>query len=301
MKFEETESIVVSIIKNISFKDIMLSQYGNYFCTELISLSNDKLRKLIFQNIKEDFFTIATNSFGTHSIQRLIDLSSTKEEEILLLEYFSKNRENILPMAFDVNATHSIQKLISTINEENRSDLNRLIIDNINKLAVDVNGICVIKYFILGNKSEEIRLEIIERLSSSFPSICVDQYGNYAVQYILQTFKDSLNCIKKLIKAMKRNIIELSTDKYASNAVETAIDILNGEERLKFIFKIFNSNKVYSLAKNKFGQFVLKKAVSFLNEEIKESLRLLVTTKINRDSNTEKQTQSFILVLSLLR
>ena len=51
-------------------------------------------------------------------------------------------------MAYDSNATHVLQKIISTINEIRRDKLNKIILENLRDFSLDVNGICVVKKFI---------------------------------------------------------------------------------------------------------------------------------------------------------
>lgn len=44
----------------------------------------------------------------------------------------------------DVNGTHVMQKIIFAIKEENRSAINEILLENIERLVLDSNGVCVV-------------------------------------------------------------------------------------------------------------------------------------------------------------
>ncbi len=50
-----------------------------------------------------------------------------------------------------MNSNHVIQKILTSVSEEKREGINKLIIDNAAVLTTDVNGVCVVStiYYIL--------------------------------------------------------------------------------------------------------------------------------------------------------
>ena len=51
---------------------------------------------------------------------------------------------HIVDLALDNNGTHVMQKILTVIKEENREDINNVLLSNFNKLVFDANGICVV-------------------------------------------------------------------------------------------------------------------------------------------------------------
>jgi len=70
---------------------IMCQDYGNYFFQKLIKKLNIQQRLNIYKIIEPEFLVIATNKYGTHSIQSLMDIIETPYEHYALNKLLSKN------------------------------------------------------------------------------------------------------------------------------------------------------------------------------------------------------------------
>ena len=55
--------------------------------------------------------------------------------------------DSILTLSYDINGTHVIQKILSSIDENNREHINKTLLSNFDKLIYDSNGICVVIFF----------------------------------------------------------------------------------------------------------------------------------------------------------
>lgn len=53
-------------------------------------------------------------------------------------------KDNILSLSYDINGTHVMQKVLSSIDESNREHINKTLLLNLDKLIYDSNGICVV-------------------------------------------------------------------------------------------------------------------------------------------------------------
>ena len=51
---------------------------------------------------------------------------------------------DILKISYDINGTHVVQKVLSCIKETNREEINEIILNNLESLVTDSNGICVV-------------------------------------------------------------------------------------------------------------------------------------------------------------
>ena len=138
--------------------NLMIDTYGNYFCQKLIKACSVKQRLKILESVRNcdkiqiyrDFSKISKNNSGTHSVQCLIEIISSAEEE----EFVRKCVENdVLNLSFvnyiyfksqDTNATHVVQKIVGMINEEKRELINKNLLLNLRELVLDQNGICVV-------------------------------------------------------------------------------------------------------------------------------------------------------------
>ena len=123
----------------------------------------------------------------------------------------------------DNNATHVIQKILLCIDKEKRGHLIRVILKNFRSLALDCNGICVLKKFINSNKSDKVRKDILNELVDNALEIVQSPFGNYAIQYAIQEW--GISFCRNIVDVIVNNIVSLSMQKYSSNAVEKVLDL----------------------------------------------------------------------------
>jgi len=70
--------------------------------------------------------------------------------------------------------------------------------------------------------------------------------------------------------------------------VEKCLDILDKETKKEWIKDLFNFSKITSLLKNKYGNFVLQKAIMVMSFEEKIQIKEYLISKISLISNKEK-------------
>lgn len=111
---------------------------------------------------------------------------------------------------------------------------------------------------------------ILRKILCHLDEIIQDPYGNYAIQHAMDVYGET-NC-GCLIERVLEKIVQLSIHKYSSNVVEKCImdssqvfikiyNMLKSTKR-KFIVALSKEDVNLELMKNKFGSFVLQKALS---------------------------------------
>ena len=260
----------------------MIDIYGNYFCQDIIKSSNQNQIILILKYIKDDYVNIAKNFSGTHVLQTICDMITSQEEENIILNSINDKE---LEMAYDSNATYVLQKIITIINECRRSKLNNIILDNFKNLSLDVNGICLVKKFIGNNILNHIRNKIINIINENCIQISQSPFGNYVVQFILENW--GINQCISIVKTIINNICVLSTQKFSSNVSEKIIEYLDEKNLYLLIHELFYTNKVMNILKNKYGRYVLLKAVKALNKNQREELSIYLSN-INISNNKDR-------------
>ena len=90
------------------------------------------------------------------------------------------------------------------------------------------------------------------------------------------------NELKDIGDKILENIHELSLQQYSSNVVEKAIEIFNNENRENILKKLCFDNKlIINLINNKFGKFVLNKAIKFMKADMVNELESFLNKDIN--------------------
>ena len=277
--------LLIKLLKKEGLSIIMKNIYGNYFFQQLIKGTQGVIISRIISYISDEFVNVSKDPSGTFSIQALLnEVSSIKEEQQILM--CIQNHE--IEMAFDKNATYVLQKIILLFPDIHRVCLNEIILNNFKDLCMDSNGICLIKNFIKTNTLVSNKKRIIEEISNNFVDLADSPYGNYGIQYIMDNW--DRNEFNDFIKKIMENIFKLSIQQFSSNVVEKAIEKIDDESREKMIRKLCFESNFIILLKNKFGRFVLQKAINHMSPELKNEFENNLVNKINNNiySNKDK-------------
>ena len=271
--------ILVNILKNHGLSTIMKNTYGNYFFQQLIKNNDKAFISLIISYISEDFIDISKDYQGTFSLQALLDEISSFEEEQKILNCI-KNYE--MEMAFNKNATHVLKKIVLLFPDIHRVFLNEIILDNFIALSLDSNGICLIKIFIKTNTLISDKKRINEKIVNNFVILSESPFGNYGVQFLMENWNES--DLKNVHNKIIENIYELSLQQFSSNVIEKAIETFTEENRTKILKKLcFENNFILNLLNNKFGKFVLNKAIKFMQMDLLNKFQNNLNNDINKD------------------
>ena len=262
-KENEVDLLIDKLKKYIS--DITIDKYGNYFSQKLIQICVPSQRIKILENINNRFVEIANNSYGTHPLQTLMEIINMPEEKKIVLSYILGNES---ALSLDSKGTHVLQKYISNSVDAEREQLNKNIINLIDKLIVDQFGVCVLIKLVKHTKDKIITKTIANYITENDPlSFIQHPYANYAVQILINS--TDLSYCENIIDTIVNNYLSLSMQKFSSNVVENCIKY-GDENCVKKIYKaIIEQEKLESLLNNNYGNFVLEKLIARLNKDEK--------------------------------
>ncbi len=254
---------IVKII-SIDIKDIFCDYYGNYFLQKFFQFCSLDQRLFIYNNIKPNFIKISNDICGNHSLQNLIILQNSKEEETLIKECIINNLYNL---SLGSNSSHVIQKIIYAIKEDNREYINKFMINNLMNLSLNPNGICVVKEFIIQTKNPFYILSIVSIFEIDIKKLTYNQFGNFAVQEAIKIFGEKY--CSKIIKNLVEHIVHFSVSKFSSNVIDFIIDFFsknNFSQFLEILSTIFlNKENLDIMLKNKFSNYVLENSLNIIN------------------------------------
>ena len=271
--------LLVNLLNKQGLPKIMKNTYGNYFFQQLIKKTEKSLISLIISYIKEDFLDISKDFSGTFSLQALLDEISSFDEEQNILKTIKNNE---LEMAYDKNATHVLQKIVLLFPDNHRAYLNEIILKNFIDLSLDPNGICLIKIFIKTNTLIYNKKRINDVITNNFIILAESPFGNYGIQYLMEIWSN--NELMDIKDKILENIYKLSLQQFSSNVVEKALEIFEEDIKIKMIRKLcFENNFTISLLKNKFGKFVLNKAIKYMKIDMKNEFEIYLINDINNN------------------
>lgn len=270
---EEIDKIVLALTEHIG--ELMVDQYGNYMCQTLMQSCSAAQRLKLLTGMKKSMVKIACNAKGTHALQILIALANLPEEENIYQECF---QGQIVRLSKDLYSSHVIQRLLVTV--RNRHFVIKEILGNVTELAMDKLGLCVIKKC---TKDPQIFTEIL----GNCLVLMQDPYGNYAVQNVLETWKEE--CAFEFTSSIQSKTAQLCIQKYASNVMEKAMIIEN--IRRAILQELIRDDKLDLLLGSPYGCYVLRTAALESDRSAKSELAAALHNKTLKLHNAKLQAQ----------
>lgn len=223
--------------------------------------SSSQQRLQILKQLRPNLLQIASDKKGTHSMQCMIDMINMPEEEDEIQQGVS---QFITQMAFDQNANHVLQKVISCFKEEKVGFIYEPIMKQFIELSMDQNGLCVVKKLIIKITDEAKIKEIQTLLTEHAVKLVQNPYGNYAVQQAIETW-DIKHCEPFFLK-LEDHLMQLSVQKFSSNVIEKILEKAAFSTIERYMRKLCNLEAMKSLIKNIYGYYVIHKLITIVRE-----------------------------------
>ena len=272
-KEKELSSFFNEIIPNIC--QIMCSEYGNYFFQKLIKKLSLSQRLQIYRIIQPEFLVIATNKWGTHSIQSLMNNIQSSAESYELNLLISKNMYLLFT---DNNAYHIMMKMILDFPEEQRYVLNLYLVTNIDKIIVNSNGAFCINKFIINNKNLQLRQLMLENLKTNFKKLMYNKLYCINLLLMIQTF--GIQWGSFILMEIQNNFIALLENQVSRVFITKVFEFLKNnyspllKELLWTIYR--NSFVINYFLSNKGQKKFLKQLIELSDNEQKVYLYILL-------------------------
>ena len=295
----DLDVILDIITKNL--EDVVCDYYGNYFLQKLLPYFSYKHRILLYTHIKPNFIPIANDICGNHSLQSLIMLQNSKEEENIIKECIEKDLQTL---AVGANSSHVVQKVIKAIKEPNRDYINTFIISNLIDLCFDSHGICIVKEFIDNTQTDFYIKAVVSIFELETSKLTYDQYGNFGIQEIIKIY--GYDACRKIISKICEHVVDFSVFKFSSNVVDFVIDYLSKNKKEKFVYvlnKIFcEENNLSEMLKSKYATYVIENSLALLDNSKDEELidvKMKVINVLNAIPNIKEKKKIFKIMRNL--
>ena len=274
----DDENDLALFFKNIipHICNIMCLEYGNYFFQKLIKKLNFVQRFSIYQIIEPEFLVIATNKWGTHSIQSLIDSICTQVEYLALNKLISKN---MLLLFIDDNAYHIMMKMILDFPEDKRNVLNLYLVMNVEKIIINCNGAFCVNKFITNNKNLNLRKLLIENLKNNLKKLIFNKYSCINLLLVLQTF--GVEWGNFIFNEIQNNFVVLSENPVSNIFISKVLEFLKNSQNI-YVLKILiwslykNIVLMNYLLSNKNHRKLLNQLIEYSDNEQKNYLFILI-------------------------
>ena len=273
--------LIFSEIKN-KLTELLKDSYSNYFCKKLFRNLSQKDRIEYLTIIQPELNILSKDSIATYPIQNIIEELGSKNEKSI---FYLGIKNYIDNFAYNIYGARILEKILAYFEDEFKKEIIEYICENFLKLAYNNNGICLVKKILLMTHKKDLHIKLKKLVFDNALNLIVHQYGNYAIQIIIENWDET--DLKEILEIYENKYIFLSNQKFSSNVMERILE--KSEKNLEnYINEISKGYNLNELLKNKYGNFVIKKAYDLANgnlkkklgESINENLKLLDNTKI---------------------
>ena len=273
-----------------NFSNLMQGNNSNYFISDLIKKCTKKQKIIILNEIFYNIDNLSLNEYSNHCIQTLIEKASSKEEIILIINSLSHNKEKVLEICKNEYGSFVIQKILTYFNENYRYKINEIILNNLYELCIDMYGVCVVKKFINNTNNQIYSNILIKNIFINFYKIAKNNYGNYAIQNLIDKFYKNENFMNYLLNLIFynniNNFLDISINRFGSHIVEYIISKLGKSKKKKIFLDIYNNISngnliIKTIYFNKYGKYVINKLL--IGFEFEEKNYFIM--KLNQNNN----------------
>ena len=272
-KENELSSFFNELIPNLC--QIMCSEYGNYFFQKLLKKLSLNQRLNIYKIIQPEFLVIASNRWGTHSIQSLMGNIQTNEE------YYELNlliSQNMLLLFTDDNAYHIMMKMILDFPEEQRFVLNFYLVTNIDKIITSNNGAFCVNKFIVNNKNLKLRMILLQNLKNNLKKLIKNKYCCINLLLIIQTFGVEWGTF--ILQEIQNNYISLIENPVSRIFILKVLEFLKNNNSIllkELLWPLYrNVNVINYISNNKGLKKFWKQLIELSDNEQKVYLYILL-------------------------
>ena len=256
--------------------ELLRDNYANYFCKKFFNSLNQKDRIEYLNTIQKDLSTLAIDITATYPIQGIIEqLGSKAEKKIVYIGV----KDSISVFCYNIYGTHILEKILSYFEDEFIKEIIDYVYNNFIDLSYHINGICIVKKLLLMTHKKELHKKIKKIINDNAHNLIVHQYGNYVIQTIVDNWDD--NELEDIINQYRNKYLYLSEQKYSSNAIERIIEKNNKNLEI-YINEICNENNIIEAIKNKYGNYVIQKAVKLSSGAYRDKLITEISKNLNK-------------------
>jgi len=224
---------------------------------------------------------VATDRWGTHSLQALISLICTTHEQNLLMHSL---RDSLVVLTCDVNGVHAVQRSLLSFGQSLLDVILPEVLHNLRTFAHNPHGLGLIKKCISQCKDGSLsQKQLLEALSMHALDLVQGPFGNYAVQHALEEW--GAEVCKPIIQALSERLVQLSIQKFSSNVVEQMLQCAPAATQRQLLEELSSPHQIAVLMSTVYGHYVARRLLQTAGPEQKAILERALTQGLRQVRN----------------
>ena len=255
---------------------LLRDQYANYFCKTFFELLNKRDRIEYLYNIQKELGSLAIDDIATYPVQDIIENLGNRIERTIL---YIGIKNYISNYCFNTYGVHILEKILSCFEKEFTQEIIKYVYNNFLNLANHMNGIFIVKKILSMTHKKELQQQLKLLIIKNALNLIIHKYGNYVIQVIVQNWDN--NDLDDILNLYKNHYVYLSKQKYSSNVIERIIE-KNKTNLELYINGVCSTNSIYEIIINRYGNYVIQKALKLSSGEIRLKLMKEISKNIHK-------------------
>jgi len=235
--------------------------FGNYVIQKFFEHGTAEQRRTLAEQLLGQVLRLSLHMYGCRVVQKALDSIPIGQQVLLIGEL----RGHVLKCIEDQHGNHVIQKCIERLPTDRIGFIVDAFRGQTNRMAKHCYGCRVIQRLIEYCASAQISPLLDETLRYCM-ELATDQYGNYVVQHVME-HSSRPNDRQTLMNIVRKNVLQLSCHKYASNVIEKALSCGTLEERAALIHGIVVTEgdqpqpPLLTMMRDRFGNYIIQRVI----------------------------------------
>ncbi|PRP87418.1 hypothetical protein PROFUN_00629 [Planoprotostelium fungivorum] len=270
--------------------ELMTDPFGNYLFSKLMEHCSVQQREQIIRKIINDLLPTAFDMYGTQSMQKMMPYLTEPQIDMVV----NALKPSSIALIKHNKANYLIQYCLDHLPQKHNQWIYDAVCECMDDVGRDRVG-CVIVKRCVDHATDNQMAELFRQISNTVLSLVQDPFGNYVVQHILEKHPVS-DRSQVLISRLLGSITELCVQKFSSNVVEKCLKMSNADNKHAFLVELTQSEMLSQLLGDRFANFVIQTALDVAEPEDRQELVKAILPHLGRQySPYTKRLQKKIL------
>ena len=222
---------------------------------------------------------VALINHGSRLLQRVAEAATPFPEIAQAL--VTSCIPQMVDLASEANGSHLLLRFVSNkYNIVDRTPLFKKVGEEAIELAKSRHGCGFLQRAIESCGDADLKKGIINPILESVLDLVRDPFGNYVIQFILDTKVEAH--IETIVRSLLHHIATFACNKFGSNVIEKCMRLASSDVRQLLIDEITDPTVVHKLVTDEFANYVIQTAILSANDaqflQIQSSIRPFLAT-----------------------
>jgi len=246
--------------------ELMTDPFGNYLFSKLMEHCDNVQKEQIVKKIVDDLLPTAFDMYGTQSMQKMMPFLTEPQIDAVV----NALKPSSIALIKHNKANYLIQYCLDHLSHKHNQWIYDAVCENMDDVGRDRVGCVIVKRCVDHADDDQIHA-LFGEICNKVLSLVQDPFGNYVVQHVLEKYPNS-DKTQTLISRLLGSITDLCVQKFSSNVVERCLKMANSSNKHAMLTEITETEMLPQLLNDRFANFVVQTALDVAEPDDRQAL-----------------------------